>query len=446
MPLTSDYLVGPVTIPAVDALNPDIHPQDWDPVIRFIMPMLWRSAPITMILAQLAQQTVASDIFNWGEEGLPPENGEIDGVFTDQALSAALAGAQSAGATFYVQVAAEDCRSAVPGMTINLRDSTTTNEYACWIESQRIQGADSYWAVVLLEDDADAEIADADQYYIVGDAQPEDGDPPKAITRIPRTRENYCQILRVNKDLSGSKLSELERFMPNVEDRARLALWRDLQIRKERTIINGVKASKTLDGKRVLMTRGILSAFKEEAPGQMFNFALDTAFAGKTWIEATGGRRWLNKTIETLMRFSQTGHKVMFTGSEANLAITEAVEANGTYHLQPRQTETGLQISDWYSPQGMVTIVQHGQWTLDPIRRKWALIMEPEDFKWCPKEGRDDQFLEDVNDFPADGVMPTKNARDGKSEGWMCQGGVKYWNIENAGLLVNLGADNELTP
>ena len=414
----------------------DERPKNWRQGILRLYPN--GTAPLTAILSKMGQEKVDDPEFNWWTKLLPTQGGAVSGIYSDVGMDSALAAAQSDGATVYAKVAEAVALEIRPGHQVLLRYSDDpAMDVNGKVTLVTKNGASSSIAVKLLEADDNSSVSGnnlskCDTILVVGNINAEGGSMPDAIAYKPTKLYNYTQILRTS--LSQSRTAMLTKL--RTEDAYKEAKRETLELHSielEKTFLFSVPTEGTgSNGKPERTTQGIISMIRENAPANVKNFTLDSTYAGKTWLEK--GEDWLDEYLEVLFRYGSS-EKLGFAGSGAILGLNKLVKARGDFTFTPATKAYGIQVVDWTTPFGTISLKTHPLFSYNAVDRYSIILMEPKNLKY--------RFITDTEFYPD--KSSGSGRIDGKNEEWLTECGLEFHYPDTFGYLSGVGLDNGLT-
>ncbi len=403
---------------------------------------------LTYLLSVLKKEKATDSRHHWHERLNPSLTADVTGVYINPTLTTAYVFAThgatvgKAGQTLYVKMAENAVKQFRVGHQALLRDNSDADVDKNSIVQQRvINGASSYLAVKLLEDDAETDgshsLADVDIIANAGSAQGEGSVSPEAIQYQPTAFENYTQIFEEPLDLSRTALKTRLRTGDPRMDAKRMALNNLLKM-KERAYLFGTRYEDTDEnGKPRTFTGGVRWFLKNYAPDNISNFTYDTEIvtAGSTW--AAGGEDWLDYYLERMFRYG-SDEKIAVCGPGVLLALKALAKAGGSYEINARTMAYGLKIVEFFTPFGTVYFKKHPQFIYDDVMRNTAFIL---DTKYLNEFYIDPvYFKEDPKGYKKGG----EGAKDGIKESFLCETGLKLQNASAFGILSGFGTKNAL--
>lgn len=413
----------------------DERPKNWRQGILRLYPN--GMAPLTAILSKMSEEKVDDPEFNWWTKALPTQGGTVTNVYSDVAMSTAIATAQTSGTTVYAKVAEAVADEFRVGHQALLRVSTDpAADVNCEVTGVTKNGASSCITCKLLEADDNStshNISDTDTILIIGNINAEGGSMPDAIAYKPTKLYNYTQIFR--NALSQSRTAQKTRL--RTADAYKEGKRETLElhsIEMEKAFIFGEKTEGTgANGKPKRTTQGLIPCIRENSSDNVVDFTLDTDsdYVGQTWVDA--GEAWLDEKLEVLFRYGSQ-EKLAFCGSGALLGINKLVKASGNFEYTAKTAAYGIKVVEWVTAFGTLYLKTHPLFSYNAVDRNTLLIVEPKLLKY--------RFVDDTH------FIPDKSSGsgriDGKVEEFLTEAGLEFQFPEAFGLFTGIGKDNEL--
>jgi len=429
--MADQYFVG---LRAIDDLTSNEREESWRSGILRLFPN--GMAPLTAITALLPTRKVPDAHYHWWTKTLTTQRSAVTNIFLDSALSSAYVSGGVSGDVLYVNIPVAGLGMFRQGHQVLLRDASDyTVDVVAKVDAVVSNGASSYLVVTLLEDDdnsASNDLSNADSILIIGNMNPMGGSRPEAINQTPTEFENYTQIFRNSLDLSRTLMETRLRTEDAYLEAKRDALEQH-SIEMEKALIWGVNSLGTGEnGKPEYTTRGLLSFIKEYGTIQDYETDPATAWDGTTWI--AGGVEWLNEHLEEIFRYGGT-ERLALCGSGALLGIQRLVLNAGSYNIAYREAAFGIQVVEWTTPFGMITLKTHPLFSYEETNRHSMMIVDPTKLEWA--------YITDTTFFPDESYMKGGNLGiDGKQEEYLTEGGLEVHHPETMGYLNGIGKDN----
>lgn len=419
------------------------RPQNWREMILYLYPN--GAAPLTAILSKMKSESVDDPHFHWFTKGLPLQRATIVGTFTDAAMLIPYAAGGVTGQTLYVQVAQVEAQEFRAGHLVMFRDaSDLTVDCIGRVQMVIIAGANSMIAVMLLENDDNGlatghDISDCDTLLVTGNSNPEGAEMVDSISYDVTEWYNYTQIFRTSLEITRTARKTRLRTKDQYQESKREALELH-SIEMEKNFLWGIRTLRTgANGQPERTTLGLINAIRQGAPANIFNFALDPAFAGQTWL--AGGENFLDTYLEQLFRFGSK-EKVAFVGTGAELAIHRLVKAGAIFQITPGDTSVtwGMVTTKWLTPWGSITWISHPLFNYEPTNRNMVVVFEPSKLKY--------RYIDDTQFY---GETSGKTIRegsgfgriDGTKEEYLTECGLEYHHPQ-CFALFQIGVDNTL--
>jgi len=420
----------------------DQRPKSWREAILFQYPN--GDAPLTAILSKMASERTTDPEFNWWTKSLATQRATVTGVYTDAALSVAYVSGGVQGDSVFVKMSSADIGQWRLGHVALLRDSSDLTVDCVGKVTTRVDnGASSYIQVYLLEADDNSsagDLSDCDTALIIGNANAEGAAMPDAIAYDPEKWYNYTQIFRTPLEMTRTAMQTTLRTDEQYKEAKREALELH-SIEMEKAFIYGVSSELMgTNGKKERTTLGIVPAIRGgytgagTATGNVNNFATNTSFAGKTWLQS--GEEWLDQQLEVIFRYGSQ-EKLAFAGSGAILGINRIIKNGGNFDYTNATESYGIKVTKWVTAFGVINLMRHPLLTNEETTRNAMIIFEPKDIKY--KYIQDTMFKKDTT-YKEGGYT----SRDGIKEEFLTECGLEYHHPNGWGYLSGFNTDNAL--
>lgn len=420
----------------------DQDPQSWLEMILRIDPN--GDAPITAITSILPSEPLEHVDYNWFTKAYEDQRGAVTGVYIDALLQTAYVSGGTSGSALYIQMSAADTEKFSERDQVLLRYSEDpTVDVNCKVTGVTLNGANSYIAVLLIEDDDnsnDYDLSNCDTAWIIGDINSEGASRPDAKYQVPTVISNNTQIWRESLEITGTASVTRLRTGNSYEDQKLDALLRHGK-KIEKSCIFGVAYKGVGSNKKQeRTTRGIIDTIRTYAPNNISNFKTDTDvdFIGKKFSEVGG--IWLMRQFERIFRYG-SNVRVAFCGSLAMLALQEYVMTIGDFNFESETDAFGVKVVRWTTPFGDVIFRRHPQFSAEPTARRMVLILDlaQGDIRFRPMKDRNTHFRE-----APDMKKSSEVGTDGKAEEFLTEGGFEFHFPETCGVLYELGTTNNV--
>jgi hypothetical protein len=421
----------------------DQRPLNWRESILYLYPN--GRAPLTAIMSKMGSQKVDDPQFHWWTKGLPSQRAAITGLYTDSLLSSAYTSGGVAGDTVYVKMAAASVAQFREGHVVELKDASSFDmTVIAKVTARAVNGASSYIACYLLEDDdngstTSTDLSDADVAFIVGNANAEGAAMPDAIAYDPDKWYNYTQIFRTPLEMTRTAMQTRLRTGEQYKEAKREALELH-SIEMEKAFLFGLASEGTgSNGKPERTTLGVVPAIRGGGTGSVSgqggtesNFAYESAYSGGTWLQY--GEEWLDTELEIMFRYGGMD-KLALCGSGALLAINKLIKNGGNFDYSPTTESYGIKVVKWVTAHGTINIVTHPLMSYEATLRNSMVILEPKDIKF--------RYIQDTM-FKKDTAMKEGSwtNRDGIKEEYLTEAGLEYHHPIGWGYLSGFGSDS----
>lgn len=434
----------------VGDFNDSARPQSWREKILELFPN--GSAPLTAITSMTGRsESITDEQHNWKTRTMSTQAGAVTDVYIDSGLGTAYVYATHqathgiAGETIYVKVALATAKMFREGHQVILRDSDRYDvDVNAKVVGVNYNGASSFIACKLLEADdnsataATYNLATVDRILVNGNINPQGGVRPRAITYDPTDVYNLTHIFRTALELDRTTLNTKLRGRDAYLDAKEQAL-KYHSIEMEKALIWSIRSQNTgANGKHENTMMGILEFIKTYASANVDSFKLNTAYSGKTWLEA--GEEWLDYMIKVIFSTGDGdlgGESIAFCGGGALLGIQRLIKATGMYTLTSATKSYGIKVTEWMTPFGSINLKVHPLFSWETTNDYSMLIVPPSKTIWKPLAGSDTFFKPDTL-YDKGGSVGV----DGKQEEFLTEGTYEYLLDGAWGYLNGVGEDN----
>jgi len=415
----------------------NIRPKDWRQTLLYMEPN--GDYPLTAIMSMMSSERATDPQFYWWTKTLPTQSGAITNIYTDFAMSSAYTTGGTTGDTLYVKVAEATADMMRKGHAVLLRDASHYDvDVVALITEVDKNGASSRLTVRLLEDDdngASTDLSDADTILVVGNANPEGGVMPDAISYEPTKYYNYTQIFRTPVEMTRTQIQTKLRAMEAWKEAKKEALKLH-GVEMERGFLFGVRAEITGEnGHPQRFTQGLVPFIKgATASGSTVDdYSLNTDYAGDAWT--TSGEDWLDEQLADVFKYGSS-ERLALCGTGAINAINRLAKAGGTINLQPTSPAYGLRVLEWIHPQGTIYLKRHPLFTYEDTNNYTMVLFEPKNLK--------ERYIQQTKYY--DDKSSGSGRIDGLKEEWLTEVGLEFHYPQTCAYLNGVGVDNGLTP
>ncbi len=419
----------------------DQRPKSWRELILYLYPN--GSAPLTALLSKMKEEKVSDPQFYWWTKKLPEQAAAIVGIYTDINMTTAYTSGGTAGQTLYVKVSTAELKNFRAGHQALLRDATDSRvDVNAKVTAVDVVGSDGRITVKLLENDDNSpthDLSDADRIIVIGNINEEGAAMPTALSYDPAKYYNYTQIFRTPLSITRTARETRLRTGDAYKEMKREAL--ELHgIEIEKAFLFGIPTENTgaVEGKPERTTAGIINFVKVNVASNWSDYRLDTTYSGDTWL--TSGDAWLDNMLEKVFRYGSP-EKLVLAGSGALLGLNRLVKSLGHMHIEPRQADYGIKVSEWVTPYGSLFIKTHPLLSHESTTRNMMVILEPKNLVY--------RFITDTTFFgegEAKQAAPGTNyiRKDSTNEEFLTECGLELHHPDTFAVLDGVGLDNTL--
>jgi hypothetical protein len=411
----------------------DQRPLNWRQQILYLYPN--GMAPLTAILSMMGSESVDDPQFHWWTQEQTAVGGALVGApYLLPDLSAPYAGGGVAGDVIYIVVLTTLGNRIREGHQILLRDASN---YAVDVVG-KITGVtrgttNTVLAIKLLEDDDNGganDLTDCDTFKIIGNINPEGGEMPDSIALNPTKVYNYTQIFRtplsITRTARKTKLRTGDQYQKAKSEALEMHSWE-----MELAFLWGIRTENTGDnGKPERTTMGVINFIRQYAAANCDDYTLNADYAGMDW--EVGGEDWLKAMLEQIFRYG-AAEKLCLCGSGFLLGIDALASYNGYINLAAGQKTYGMEIREWLTPFGKISLKTHPLFSYDATTRNMGVLLEPKELTYKYKD--DTKFL------------PYKDSAghlDGTEEEFLTECGLEFGLAQKCAVLNGVGLDNEI--
>lgn len=413
-----------------DWSDPNYIPGDWREAILRYYPN--GDAPLTAMLSKLPSEVTDHYRYDWWTEGLPAQGGAITDIYSDVTLgSAYVEGSGITGDVLYVKCAEAVAKEIRARHTVVLRDASKPFADCNGVVLESfLNGANSYIAVKLRENDDNESGHDFDNILVIGNSNPQASESPDAVSYQPVNEYNYCQIWRTPLEIAGTTLATKTRVGDWYQHEKSNTL-RQHSVEIEKSIIWGNRWLGTgSNGKPEYTTGGLLRYITTNR----YAYNTDTDYSGKTWVQ--GGNDWLKAKLTNIFKYGGDT-RMAYAGAGAILAMSSLAEALGNVQIKVGQAEYGIKVTTFMFTFGEIHLKRHPLFSYNLTDWYSMVLFEPSRLRWRFMKGRDTHFRPDKR--LQDGSWTDKDAI---KEGWLTEGGCEFHIEPTFGYLTGVGQAN----
>ena len=416
----------------------DQRPKDFRGKISKLFPN--GKMPLLALTSGLRSEKATDPSFTWWDEGIPNQRSVVDGVYTNVDLASQYSSGGVLGTPLFLKITEHE-ETVQPtlsqfraGHVVLLRKAADhrLNVHAKVTGVASTSSTIGYIAVTLLESDRSTSpmLNQADVVMIIGNANPESGVRPQAISNRPTKYTNYTQIFRSPLSLSRTLMETKLRTGP-AYIKAKKDAMEQHGMELERSLINGFPLETTgTNGKPERYTMGLDYFLRTYNPDAIFDYNT-SAYAAKPFRDADGGGDWLDEGLELIFRYGRQ-QKLGMVGSGALLWINRLARVNSQFTVTSKTVAYGTQIVEWVTPFGVVYLKTHPLYSIEPSDRYKMMVFEPENIMW--------KFITNTT-FKGDDTMMKSDSdgMDGKEEEYLTEAGFELHHPETGGIFLNIG-------
>lgn len=420
----------------------DERPKNWREKILEMDPN--GDTPLMGLLSKTKSETTDDPEFSWWEESLAGQAGDLvdSGLYKEQSLATAYGAGDAilAGGTLYAKVDEATVNQVREGHIVLLRyynvdAPDSSRDRRGKVVGRISNGGASVLAIKMRQADVASatNLSTANRILVIGNSNPEGGSMPDGIQYNPTKRVNYTQIFRTPLRFTGTALSMKTRDTNDYKrQKAQVLKYHGLEMEKA-LIFNGAPLEEPgSNGKPERESGGLKYWIETYAAANVDNFcrSADVA-ASTTWLN--GGNTWLDLQLEKIFKYGRN-KKLALCGTGALNALNGIAKQYGTIQLTPRDRVYGLSVVEWVTPFGVLDLMTHPLFSHEKTENTSMMIVEPENIKVRPLEGRDTFYKKDdrLERGGAGGV-------DGIEEEYLTEIGWEINFPETMGMLTGLG-------
>lgn len=436
----------------------NVHPQHWRSEVYKQAPLGKQRGMLTRHTSEFGTITSESQMFNWSQEGWNERSGAVLDVYSDAALSSAIASGQAAGVTVYVAVTAANSKLFEVNEHIVLT-KTTSNAFTR--VTGRVTGkltagdTTSYLAVELLESDATNNVlsAAAIRFAPAGASYPNASQLPSGRFYDVTWYQNPCANHFGAYELTAHEIKEKSRIMPNVLQRTTQNALQDYEISMERGLI---WSPRSITNPRQYSTGG-LNWWLTPANGatttgrNQINFLTDTTYLGsETGSFQLLGYRFIRSVAEYLGRLCDQGSWHCYCGGLAYEAVQAMIADRITTTLGATNgSDTyGYEFTELTVPSGKWRFYRHPLMVVDAAFQNQIVVVRPDLIKvvdFLPFQYIDPQKFEGIRDNSGNVIVSGHEWSTVQKGGFFSCSGMMLDNFDAHAIIDGVGLDLDRT-
>lgn len=406
------------------------RPKNWREAILYLYPN--GSAPLTAMLSLMRKESTDDPEYNWWTKRLPIQGGDVTNIYTDVALSSAYTSGGNENEVIYVKAAEAVIEEFRIGMNCLLRDASDYSvDVNAEVKAVVKNGASSYLAVKLLEDDDNSslgDLSDCDRVLGIGNANEEGADTPDGMNYDPTKYYNFTQIFRDAYEITRTASKQKLRTGDQLKENRREALELH-SIGMEKAFLWGIRTEKaSASGKKKRTTWGMVPMIVGNTTSDNIDsYKTNSSYSGKTWLE--GGEDWLDDILAKIFRFGSM-EKLAYCGYAALGGLNKLAKTYGNINLVPNAGVYGIKIIEWVTPHGVLYLKTHPLMSYEATNINTMIIFEPKNVKY--------RYIDDTKlkkNVQGNGV-------DGQIDEFLTEAGLEFHHPDTFGYLNGVGEDN----
>lgn len=227
-----------------------------------------------------------------------------------------------------------------------------------------------------------------DGIVIIGTANEEGGDTPVAKMYDPTVVTNYTQIFRNSVNMTNTARATKLRTGDQIKNAQKECMLLH-HIEMEKAFLFGVAKEDTTGSQPKRTTAGLLS------------------FVTSNTLDCTstdlGIDAW-EDFLEDVFAYG-SNQKLLLCGSRVVNCINKLARINSTVTVAPKESTYGMAIWSYLTPFGELLMKTHPLLSENPTFTKWGFIVDAQQLRYRPLEGRDTKYLPNRQGSGIDGVL-----------------------------------------
>jgi hypothetical protein len=421
------------------------RPQNWREQILYLYPN--GSAPLTAILSMMSSEMTNDPTFNWWTQSQTSVQCAVSGVFTTPDCSVPYVSSGVAGNVLYLLITDLDSANRIRvGHQILLRDSTDWRvDVNGKVISNNIGSVSAIIGVKLLEDDNNSpthDLSDCDTLKIIGNINAEGAEMPDSVALNPTQVYNKTQIFRtplsITRTARKTKLRTGDQYQRAKSEALEMHSWE-----MELAFLFGIMTENIgTNGKPERTSMGVINFIRQYMPSNCDDYTLNTTYSGKAWLDAAGGRIWLDNLLEQIFRYG-ANEKLCLCGSGFLLGLNAlALSGNSRLELLPGAGAYGIKVTRWITPFGEILLKTHPLFSYDATTRYQGVILEPKQILYRYID--DTAFYGEAKEDKQHPEGYGARRMDGTNEEFLTEAGLEMDLPQKGAVLNGVGLDNSL--
>lgn len=400
----------------------DERPKNFRETILFLDPN--GDAPLTALMSKMGSESTDDPEFAWYEERMDAVRLQLNGAIADGVATAftvdadgtandvgtadanGLQGALAVGAgdlLLYVGTAAVPLNTGL-GEIVLVTANPSTDTALTVARGSRGSTA--------------AAMADNGILVKIGNINEEGATSPKAKSRNPAKKFNYCQIFRTPYSITNTvKETKFRTGDPLKNERKRKMF--DHSVDLEEAFMFGRRFEDTGANGKPRRSTGGLNAFLT-SNRTIFGGA-GPAFSEDNFLDAIS-------PVFTRSGAGAGNERIMFVGNTALTALNKLARNSSSSRITHSESIKvyGMALQKWILPQGTVYLRTHPLMNTDPVFKRSAFVVNPKGIKYRPL--RDTKFKDNIQ----------ANNADSTEGEWLTEAGLEVQHESTMAYLGNL--------
>ncbi len=397
-------------------------------------PKVWREgilkqypngkAPLTALTALMKSERLTDPEFNWFQQELPDQAGEVAGIYSNAAGTTLNGDTNAADSILYVKISGTAGRHFAKHHVVLLRNNISADNDAHVRVEEAVHDSDSTMlqvrALTALTGVTSSNVSRA---LVIGTSYAEGASIGDSLTYDPTRLYNVTQIFRTPLEITRTAMETKLRTAASEYQRLKAEKLELHSIEMEKAFLYGTRSELMTDGKPVRTTMGLIQAIRQGG-------GLDKSFDGANW--KTEGLEWLEDLLEQLFRYGAT-EKTAFVGSRAMLKINQLVREYGQWQYDTKTSSFGMNVHQLVTPFGTLNMKTHPLFSHEVSSQHSMVVFDPSQIKY--------RFITDTT-YKSDQKNASWDSRDGIKEEYLTECGLEFHFPASWGFLQNIGGDS----